>query len=97
MSEAESRERAIDLAIRCNVIVVLKGHQTFITDIVNDSQDYAMVEAINQLAHILGMKTIAESVTNAGVLEALTSIGVDYGQGFGLSEPVELAALVRGI
>jgi NAD(P)H-hydrate epimerase len=31
MSEAESRERAIDLAIRCNVIVVLKGHQTFIT------------------------------------------------------------------
>jgi NAD(P)H-hydrate epimerase len=32
MSEAERRERAIDLAIRCNVVVVLKGHQTFITD-----------------------------------------------------------------
>ncbi len=32
MSDAERRERAIDLAIRCNVVVVLKGHQTFITD-----------------------------------------------------------------
>jgi NAD(P)H-hydrate epimerase len=32
MSTAEGRDRAIDLAIRCNVVVVLKGHQTFVTD-----------------------------------------------------------------
>jgi ADP-dependent NAD(P)H-hydrate dehydratase len=32
MSDGERRERAIDLAIRCNVVVVLKSHQTFITD-----------------------------------------------------------------
>jgi NAD(P)H-hydrate epimerase len=32
MSTAERRDRAIDLAIRCNVVVVLKGHQTFVTD-----------------------------------------------------------------
>ncbi|MEX2140317.1 MAG: NAD(P)H-hydrate dehydratase [Pirellulales bacterium] len=32
MSVAERRERAIDLAVRCNAVVVLKGHQTFITD-----------------------------------------------------------------
>ena len=72
----------------------VKIHQTFITDIVNDMQDFAMVEAINQLAHILGMKTIAESVTNREVLEALTRIGVDYGQGFGLSEPMALHAVL---
>jgi NAD(P)H-hydrate epimerase len=32
MSDSERRERASDLAIRCNVVVVLKGHHTFITD-----------------------------------------------------------------
>jgi ADP-dependent NAD(P)H-hydrate dehydratase len=32
MSPGERRERAIDLAVRCNAVVVLKGHQTFITD-----------------------------------------------------------------
>jgi NAD(P)H-hydrate epimerase len=32
MSTAERRDRAIDLAIRCNAVVVLKGHQTFVTD-----------------------------------------------------------------
>ena len=32
LSVAEQRDRAIDLAKRCNAVVVLKGHQTFITD-----------------------------------------------------------------
>jgi NAD(P)H-hydrate epimerase len=32
MSDDERRERAADLALRCNVVVILKGHQTFITD-----------------------------------------------------------------
>jgi NAD(P)H-hydrate epimerase len=32
MSEGERRERAADLALRCNVVVLLKGHRTFIAD-----------------------------------------------------------------
>jgi NAD(P)H-hydrate epimerase len=32
MSEAERRDRAVDLALRCKLVVVLKSHQTFITD-----------------------------------------------------------------
>jgi len=32
MSDGERRERAADLALRCNVVVLLKGHQSFITD-----------------------------------------------------------------
>jgi NAD(P)H-hydrate epimerase len=32
MSVSEQRDRAVDLAKRCNAVVVLKGHQTFITD-----------------------------------------------------------------
>lgn len=74
----------------------VKIHQTFINDIVNDPQDYAMVEAIHQLAHILGMKTIAESVSKADVVQALERIGVDYGQGFSLSQPRELSDIVNG-
>ncbi|MDX1583871.1 MAG: EAL domain-containing protein [Thermoanaerobaculia bacterium] len=72
----------------------VKIHQTFVSDIVNDPQDHVMVEAIHQLAHILGMKTIAESVSSADVAKALERIGVDYGQGFGLSEPVSLREIL---
>jgi EAL domain-containing protein (putative c-di-GMP-specific phosphodiesterase class I) len=53
-----------------------------------DPMDRAMVEAINHIGHVMGKKTIAEFVENVQTLEALRTIGVDYGQGFGLAKPV---------
>jgi ADP-dependent NAD(P)H-hydrate dehydratase len=32
VTEQERRERAVDLAMRCNVVVILKGHRSLITD-----------------------------------------------------------------
>ena len=65
----------------------LKIDGAFINDIVNDPIDRAMVEAINKVAHLMGMQTIAECVENLDQLELLREIGVDYGQGYAISQP----------
>lgn len=60
---------------------------TFIKEIDKNRTDYAMTRSINDLAHFLGQKTIAESVENAKIIEKLTEIGVDYLQGWGIGKP----------
>jgi len=49
-----------------------------------------MVESINQLGHVVGVKTIAEFVENAAILEQLERLGVDYAQGYGVHKPAPL-------
>jgi EAL domain-containing protein (putative c-di-GMP-specific phosphodiesterase class I) len=52
-----------------------------------DPVNHAMVEAIHRIGHIMGKKTIAESVEHRDTLKALRAIGVDYAQGFGIARP----------
>jgi len=66
---------------------VIKIDGMFITDLVNDRTDYAMVSMINKLAHALGMKTIAEYVESKQIIDRLKQIGIDYAQGHALGEP----------
>ncbi len=65
----------------------LKIDGGFVKDMIDDPIDKAMVEAINDIGHVMGKKTIAEFVENKEILEALREIGVDYAQGFGVSKP----------
>ena len=65
----------------------LKIDGMFVKDIADDAIDYAMVKSINEIGHVMGMKTIAEFVENDQVRDILADIGVDYGQGFGLGKP----------
>jgi diguanylate cyclase (GGDEF)-like protein len=65
----------------------LKIDGVFVRDIADDPVDRAMVEAINKVGQIMGIKTIAESVENAETLAILREIGVDYAQGFGIARP----------
>ena len=65
----------------------LKIDGAFVKDLLHDPVDRAMVEAINRIGHLMGKLTIAESVENGGVMEALRDIGVDYAQGFGIAVP----------
>ena len=67
----------------------------FIQDINIDAVDYAMVDAINQIGHVMGLSTIAESVENSAVLGRLRTLGIDYAQGFGLHAPMPLEELLR--
>ncbi|GAB5414577.1 MAG: hypothetical protein Cons2KO_21800 [Congregibacter sp.] len=64
---------------------------TFITDVHKNSTDYAMAKSINDLAHFLGQKTIAECVEDLDIVPSLREIGVDYFQGWGIGMPRELS------
>lgn len=68
----------------------LKIDGNFVRDIASDPIDYAMVEAVNRVGHVMGIKTIAEFVENDKVLEQLQKIGVDYVQGYGIAMPKAL-------
>ena len=65
----------------------LKIDGSFVKDMVSDPIDCAMVEAINKVGHLMGLKTIAEYVENDEILGLLGDIGVDYAQGYGIHKP----------
>lgn len=65
----------------------LKIAGDFVRDVVDDPVDHAMVEAINQIGHVMQIKTIAESVETQEIFQKLRESGVDYGQGLGIDAP----------
>ncbi len=75
----------------------LKIDGAFVSNIVSDTTDLAMVTSINQVAHIMGIETIAEYVENEEIRDALVSIGIGYGQGQVLDNPMPLADVLRGL
>ena len=46
-----------------------------------------MVSAINQVGQAMHLETVAEFVEDDAIKRKLTSIGVDYGQGYGIGKP----------
>jgi diguanylate cyclase (GGDEF)-like protein/PAS domain S-box-containing protein len=59
----------------------------FVKDMSKDAVDFAMVEAIHNIAHRMGLRTVAEFVQNDTTTEMLRSLGVDYVQGYGVEKP----------
>lgn len=66
----------------------------FIKGMADDQASRIIVESVAKLASSLGMQTIAESVESSDLLADLRSVGVHFGQGFGLHKPELLAAAV---
>lgn len=71
----------------------LKISGTFITDMVTDRLDRAMVESIHQIGHVMGLATVAEYVSSRATVDLLRDIGIDYGQGNWLGAPQPLASI----
>jgi len=59
----------------------------FVKDMSKDAVDFAMVEAIHNIAHRMGLRTVAEFVQNDATIEMLRGLGVDYVQGYGVEKP----------
>ena len=72
----------------------LKIDGSFVSDMLNDPIDCAMVESINNIGHVMGIKTIAEFVENKEILARLQTIGVDYAQGYGIAKPAPLEDMI---
>ena len=74
----------------------LKIDGSFVRAAAESMSERAMVEAIQSVATTTGMRTIAEFVEDDWTRDWLASIGVDYGQGFGLGRPRPLAEALAG-
>ncbi len=68
----------------------LKIDGEFVRDLLQDPIHLALVGSINQIGHVLGLRTIAEAVEDEGTLGALRGIGVDYAQGYWIARPQPL-------
>jgi len=66
----------------------LKIDQSFVRDLGSDPEDAAIVRAIIQMAHSLGLKTIAEGVENDSILALLREFGCDEAQGYHFARPM---------
>lgn len=65
----------------------IKIDGSFVKDMVADPIDRAMVEAINQIGHVMQIQTIAEWVENEETFTLLKKIGVNYAQGYHTGRP----------
>ena len=65
----------------------LKIDGSFVKEILHDPIDREMVRSINEIGHLTGKKTIAEFAENEEIITMLRGMGVDYAQGYGVSEP----------
>jgi len=68
----------------------LKIDGSFVQDMVNDHINVAMVAAINEVGHVMGIKTIAEFAESPEIIQQLTNLGVDYAQGYAISTPMPI-------
>jgi diguanylate cyclase (GGDEF)-like protein/PAS domain S-box-containing protein len=68
----------------------LKIDGSFVREILDNPNDKAIVESINQIGHALGKKTIAEFAESEAIVDCLKSLGVDYAQGYAIGHPEPL-------
>ena len=68
----------------------LKIDGMFVKDMLSDRLDFEMVKSINEIGHVMGLKTIAEFVENEDILERLREVGVDYVQGYAIGKPMPI-------
>jgi len=68
----------------------LKIDGRLIKDMTSDPIDLIMVQSIQNIGHVMGLKTIAEWVEDEDTLKLLRDMNVDYVQGFWLARPQPL-------
>ncbi|MEQ1816518.1 MAG: EAL domain-containing protein [Nitrosomonas sp.] len=73
----------------------LKIDRSFISNLINNETDRALVEAIIVMAHKLDINTIAEGVETIEQQDLLIQFGCDYAQGFYYSEAISMEAFEK--
>ena len=71
----------------------LKIDGMFVKGAASDTTDFAMVESINRIGHVMGMRTIAEFVESEAILKRMRDLGVDHVQGHHIHQPEIFASL----
>lgn len=71
----------------------LKIDGSFVHDIHLNAINRAMVDAINQIGHVMGIETICEYVESAAVMHVLHDLNVDFAQGYHIDRPFAIETL----
>ena len=66
----------------------LKIDKSFVSDVLEDNQNEAIVRATIELAHNMGLEVCAEGVEDEKTLRYLSDAGCEQAQGYYLSKPV---------
>ncbi|MBA5685948.1 EAL domain-containing protein [Rugamonas apoptosis] len=64
----------------------LKIDGVFVRDLATNAINRAMVKAINEVGHVMGIRTVAEFVEDDAILAQVRDIGVDYAQGYAVGQ-----------
>jgi diguanylate cyclase (GGDEF)-like protein len=78
-------------------VTMLKIDGSFVRDVIVDPRAESMVRSIAQLAHSMSLSTVAEYVETREICARVSTLGVDYGQGYGIGRPAALAELLVGL
>ncbi len=81
-------------ALKTLPVTHLKIDGQFVTGVIDDPLDELAVRCFVQVAKVIGLRTVAEFVESAAVLERLRQIGVHYAQGYYLHRPEPFEALM---
>ena len=68
----------------------LKIDGGFVQNMLEDEIDCSIVESVNNIGHVAGLKTIAEYVETPDIMEKLKTMGIDFAQGYCIDRPKPL-------
>jgi diguanylate cyclase (GGDEF)-like protein len=72
----------------------LKIDKSFVQAMGSDARNAIVVRSTIELAHNLGLRTVAEGIEDAFTFERLRALGCELAQGFHMSRPLPAAGLV---
>jgi EAL domain-containing protein (putative c-di-GMP-specific phosphodiesterase class I) len=81
--------------LRSLPITMLKIDGSFVRDVLRDPKAESTIEAIAQLARAMSLITVAEYVETEEIRNRIAQLGVDYGQGFAIGQPVPIGDVLE--
>jgi diguanylate cyclase (GGDEF)-like protein len=72
----------------------LKIDGSFVRDILHNERSQSLVRAISELAHAMGMETVAEYVETPEICMRLIELQVQFGQGYAIGRPRPLEGIL---
>ncbi len=73
-------------------VEVIKVDQSFVRDMLQDSDDMALVSSVISLGNSFGLDVVAEGVESPEHGVELMGMGCQYAQGYGISKPIDADA-----
>jgi c-di-GMP-related signal transduction protein len=76
--------------LRSLPVDIVKIDGSFVKNIRSDQIDLTLLRSMNEIAHLLGKRTVGEFVDSGEMSRSLKELGVDYGQGYYFGAPVPI-------